>query len=195
LKLPISYYQSEDVVDLANDLLGKVLFTYSNGLLTAGIITETEAYAGVNDKASHAHGGRRTKRNEIMYEKGGFSYVYLCYGVHYLFNIVTAPAGIPHAILIRGVLPYSGKKEMANRVNKSGIEPRLTNGPGKLSKALGIDIYFNAKMLTGEEIWVEDRGIKIAREDILVSKRIGVDYAGEDANLPYRFNLNIDKYI
>jgi len=195
LKLPISYYQSQDVVELANDLLGKILFTYSNGLLTAGMITETEAYAGVNDKASHAYGGRRTKRNEIMYEKGGFSYVYLCYGVHYLFNIVTAPYGIPHAILIRGVLPYSGKKDMALRVDKPVIEPRFTNGPGKLSKALGIDINFNSKILTGDEVWVEDHGIKIARKDILVSKRIGVDYAGEDANLPYRFNLNIDKYI
>lgn len=179
---------------LARDLLGKLLVTNLNGVITSGIISETEAYAGIVDRASHAYGGRRTKRNEVMYAEGGRSYVYLCYGIHHLFNVVTAPAGQPHAILIRGIIPYQGKEEIQKRINKNKINPAFTNGPGKLSKALGITTKLNGNILTGNEIWIEDQQIVIPDSDIIISNRIGVDYAGEDAKLPYRFNLRIENY-
>lgn len=194
MKLPLSYYQSEDVTALACDLLGKVLVTYLDRKLTSGIISETEAYAGITDRASHAYGGRRTRRNEVMYSGGGHSYVYLCYGVHYMFNVVTAPSDLPHAILIRGIIPYRGKEEMQNRINKNEIDVKKTNGPGKLSKALGINMNLNGKLLTGNDIWIEDNQIIIPDSDVHVSKRIGVDYAGEDASLHYRFNLRTENY-
>ena len=103
MKIPLSFYQSDDVVFLARSLLGKSLLTFLDGKLTGGIITETEAYAGINDKASHAYGGRKTKRTEVMYREGGVCYVYLCYGIHYLFNVVTGKKDVPHAVLIRGI--------------------------------------------------------------------------------------------
>ncbi len=184
--LKASYYLNPDVVSLARDLIGKTLCTRINGTLTCGIITETEAYAGVNDKASHAYNGRRTNRTEAMYSKGGVSYVYLCYGIHRLFNIVTHSEGTPHAILIRGIYPKVGIEEI---VERRGVKFSKTIGigPGKVSQALGINLIHNNLSLTGKEIWLQDDGIKINPNDIQVGPRIGVDYAGEDAKLPYRF--------
>jgi DNA-3-methyladenine glycosylase len=184
--LKASYYLNPDVVFLAKDLIGKTLCTRINGVLTGGIITETEAYAGVIDKASHAYGDRRTKRTETIYSKGGVSYVYLCYGIHRLFNIVTNVSGIPHAILVRAIYPTIGIEEIKKR---RGVKPSPTwcVGPGKVSQALGIDLIHNTISLTGKEIWIKDDGIKINEKDIQVGPRIGVDYAGEDAKLPYRF--------
>ncbi len=186
MKLPLSYYQSENVVGIARDLLGKVLFTRINNELTAGIITETEAYAGVTDKASHAYGGRRTARTEVMFNQGGYSYVYLCYGVHYLFNVVTGPANQPYAILIRGIVPFTGQHFMSARLGKK-IDQRHTNGPGKLSKALAITKRLNGKLLNGDDIWLEDRKIRVKESDVFINERIGIGYAEEDARLPYRF--------
>jgi len=185
-KIHLSYYQQDDVVSLAKDLIGKQISSFIDGYLTAGLISETEAYAGIIDRASHAFGNRRTNRTETMYMEGGVAYVYLCYGIHSLFNIVTNKKDIPHAILIRGIIPIQGIDIMSKRcgrVIKSGLP---INGPGKITRALGINLRHNEISLTGKEIWL-DEGRKVKSEDILSLPRVGVDYAGEDALLPYRF--------
>jgi DNA-3-methyladenine glycosylase len=194
-KLQFSYYQNPDVLFLAKDLLGKVLYTQINGEVTAGIIIETEAYFGVTDKASHAYGGRRTNRTEPMYSEGGISYVYLCYGIHYLFNVVSSVNGEPHAVLIRGIEPLIGKNIMEIRRNMPATKAAISSGPGSVSKALGIDKSFNQKDLTGEEIWIEDHGIRYNPEEIVSTPRVGVAYAQEDALLPWRFFIKGNKYV
>jgi DNA-3-methyladenine glycosylase len=182
-----SFFLRDDVVLIAKELPGKYLFTCFDGKLTGGIITETEAYAGVTDKASHAFGRRRTDRTEIMYREGGTAYVYLCYGVHSLFNIVTHQKDIPHAVLIRGFYPTDGIETMLARTGKTGITKNFGVGPGKVSKALGIHFSHTGLDLSGKEIWLEDRGIVVNENEIISGPRIGVDYAEEDALLPYRF--------
>lgn len=186
-KLPKSFYLGEDVVGLAKKLLGKRLCTNFNGKFTSAIITETEAYAGVTDKASHAHGGRFTERTKVMYSEGGTAYVYLCYGLHHLFNIVTNKKGIPHAILIRAVEPEKGIDVMLKRRNKKKADKTLSAGPGTVSQALGIRVTHSGKKLSGKEIWMEESGIIVPEKEIVAGPRVGVDYAGEDAKLPYRF--------
>ncbi len=193
MKLALSYYQSNDVVHLAKDLLGKFLITNIDGNLSGGIITETEAYAGIHDQASHAYGDRKTHRTKVMYRQGGISYIYLCYGIHYLFNIVSGMINIPHAILIRGILPIFGIDTMLKRTTKNKPIYSISNGPGKLTKALGITDEHNGYPLDGELIWIEDREIKINLGDVQTTKRIGLDYAGSDAFLPYRFLLKQKK--
>ncbi len=192
MKVPQTYFQSNDVVFLARDLLGKSLFTKINGQLTGGIITETEAYAGVTDRASHAYGGRRTSRTEIMFEKGGVSYIYLCYGIHHLFNIVTGEKETPHAILIRGIYPTTGIDTIMRR-RKNVKFNLLANGPGKVSRCLNLDMKQNDKRLNGKTIWIEDTHMSGFEADIKAGKRVGIDYAAEDALLPYRFILKIKK--
>lgn len=188
MKLESEFYSRNNVVDIARDLIGKNLFAKINGKITSGIITETEAYAGITDKASHAFGGRRTKRTEVMYAQGGLSYVYLCYGVHHLFNVVTNVCGIPHAVLIRGMVPIDGETEMLRRCNKNSLN-KIADGPGKLTKAMGINMDFNKVDLCSGKLWIEDNGVIVPDKKIKISKRIGIDYAEEDAHLPYRFNL------
>ncbi|WP_223607829.1 DNA-3-methyladenine glycosylase [Chryseobacterium sp. OSA05B] len=195
LKLPLSYYLNQDVIFLAKDLLGKVLFTEINGEITAGIIVETEAYFGVVDKASHAYGGRRTERTETLYSQGGVSYVYLCYGIHHLFNVVTSVDGEPHAVLVRAVEPLIGQEIMELRRNMPADKAAISSGPGSAAKALGIDRSFNKKDLTENEIWIEDHGIRYGSEDIIAGPRIGVAYAQEDALLPWRFYVRGNKYV
>ena len=185
MKLKRAYYLQPDVVKLAKDLLGKVLVSKTGNFLTSGIITETEAYNGIIDKASHAFGGRRTNRTEVMFAEGGISYVYLCYGIHNLFNIVTNVKDIPHAVLIRAIQPLKGEKHILQRRNAKALNKNLCVGPGKVTNALGINREHNALSLNGNIIWLEDDNIK--PKDILIGPRIGVDYAGEDAKLPYRF--------
>jgi DNA-3-methyladenine glycosylase len=189
LVIPAKFYQSNDVVTLAKELLGKFICTNFNGELTTGIISETEAYAGIVDKASHAYRGRRTDRNEVMYHEGGISYVYLCYGIHHLFNIVTGEKDIPHAVLIRGVFPTSGWEHITNRTGKKKNNKDATNGPGKFTKAFGITRAHNGVSLSGDKIWVEERKIDMNLYNLYESKRIGIDYAEEDAELLYRFHL------
>lgn len=191
MKLANSYFQNNDVVFLARDLLGKYLFTNIQGQLTGGIITETEAYAGISDRASHAYNGRRTNRTKIMYQRGGISYVYLCYGIHHLFNIVTGKRNIPNAVLIRSLFPIIGKTTMMNRTGKNDANFTISNGPGKLAKAMGITLEHNGTSLTGDTIWIEDKEFIVAPSNIQVSMRIGVDYAGADARLPYRFCISL----
>ncbi|WP_241285839.1 DNA-3-methyladenine glycosylase [Chryseobacterium arthrosphaerae] len=195
MKLPRSYYADQDVLFLAQDLLGKILFTEINGNITAGIIVETEAYFGVQDKASHAYGGRRTDRTETLYSHGGVSYVYLCYGIHHLFNVVTSVKDEPHAVLIRAVEPLLGKETMELRRSMPASRAAISSGPGSAAKALGIDRNFNKKDLTGNEIWIEDHGIRYDPDEIIAGPRIGVAYAQEDALLPWRFFVKGNKYV
>lgn len=201
MKIEKDFYLSEDVVQISKDLLGKYLFTKIDGKLTAGIITETEAYAGAIDKASHAYNNRRTNRTEIMFADGGLSYVYLCYGIHHLFNVVTNFKEVPHAVLVRAIQPAAGLKtilERRNIITKQDIEKhkknnykKLAGGPGTVSQALGIKTKHTGLDLTGNVIWIEDKGIVVPPKSIIAGPRIGVDYAGEDAKLPYRFIAEI----
>lgn len=195
MKLQFSYYLNQDVIFLAKDLLGKVLFTQIEGEITAGIIVETEAYFGTQDKASHAYGGRYTDRTETLYSQGGISYVYLCYGIHNLFNIVSSVEGEPHAVLIRAIEPLIGKNIIVSRRNMPASKVAISSGPGSAVKALGIDRSFNKKDLTGEEIWIEDHGIRYNAYEIAAVPRVGVAYAQEDALLPWRFFIKGNKYV
>ena len=195
MKLPESYYHNPDAVALSRDLIGKYLFTCIDGELTGGYIVETEAYTGVNDKAAHSYGGRVTPRTQTMYLKGGVSYVYLCYGIHEMFNIVVAEEGQPHAILIRAVQPTEGLDIMMRRRNLDKPKPNITKGPGSVAKALGISRKINAMSLQSDVIWVEDRGLVFPDEEVAAGPRIGVDYAGEDALLPYRFYVKGNIYV
>ncbi len=194
-KLSIKFYQRSNVLQIAKDLLGKILTTKWKNIITSARIVETEAYAGVMDRASHAYGARLTKRNAIMYEKGGFAYVYLCYGIHHLFNVVTNDHGTPHAILIRGGEPMQGINEMLNRTGKEKLDHTLTRGPGNLSKALGIDTIHSGLSLMDNQIFIADDGFRYKKKEIVASPRIGVDYAGEDALLHYRFFVKGNPFV
>jgi DNA-3-methyladenine glycosylase len=195
MKLPHSFYQRSDVVQIAKELLGKYLFTNFNGMLTGGIIVETEAYEGAIDKASHAYGSRRTNRTEIMYAEGGISYVYLCYGIHHLFNVVTHGKDTPHAILIRAIEPVIGTDIMLLRRHKDKLNHTLTSGPGSMSEALGIKTKHNAIDLSEDRIWIEDKGVQLAKNQIVAGSRIGVGYAQEHAHLPYRFWIKDNPWV
>lgn len=186
-KLDRRFYANSDVVEVARELLGKVLVTNIDGELTSGVISETEAYAGAVDRASHAYGGKVTKRNAIMYGEPGFAYIYLCYGIHHLFNIVTDMPGIAHAVLVRAIHPLQGKETMLRRRNAKVL---TTTGPGTLSQSLGIRTAHTGTDLLGDLITVEDHGITIPRTSVIIGPRIGVDYAGKDALLPYRFHFD-----
>jgi len=187
--LPQTYYFHHDVVFLAKDLIGKYLFTKIDGQLCGGVITETEAYKGIEDRACHAFGGRRTKRNETMYAQGGVAYVYLCYGIHPLLNVVSNQKDIPDAILIRAIHATHGEELMLKRTGKPQMKPQVTDGPGKVTKALGVTLSDNGESLQNKRIWIEDRGFDLSKIEILTTPRIGIDYAGADALLPYRFKL------
>lgn len=185
-KLPRSFYLRPDVVGIARELLGKRLVSHIGGVRTAGIITETEAYAGPIDRASHAHGGRRTARNEVMYARGGTAYIYLCYGIHHLFNVVTNTKDIPHAVLIRAIHPTEGQAVMHER---RGGKRLTTGGPGTLTQALGIRTAHNGTDLLGDTLYIED-GPAPPDHLVVTGPRIGVDYAGADALLPYRYHFH-----
>lgn len=194
-KLPASFYKRENVLEIARELLGKLLVTQWNGILTSGRIVEVEAYNGAIDKASHAFGGRRTNRNEMMYAEGGAAYVYLCYGIHHLFNVVTNNKETPHAILIRGLEPVKGMDEMLRRVGKPKLDNTLTRGPGNLSKALGLFTFHNGISLQSSNLFIAEDGFAFNKKNIAASPRIGVDYAGEDALLPYRFYIKGNPFV
>ena len=174
-------------MQVARDLLGKVLCSNVDGRTTSAIISETEAYAGVNDRASHASGGRRTKRTEVLYRQGGVAYVYLCYGIHNLFNVVTSIEDDPKAVLVRAAEPLDGVDTMLQRRDKTQADRRLLGGPGSLGRALGITTQLTGTALHGDLLWIEDRGIDVPGATIEAGPRIGVDYAGTDAALPFRF--------
>ncbi|MES2560760.1 MAG: DNA-3-methyladenine glycosylase [Bacteroidota bacterium] len=189
MRLSSDYYLQPDIVAIAEDLLGKILCTNIDNKCCAGIIVETEAYAGTTDKASHAFGNRRTNRTEIMFREGGIAYVYLCYGIHHLFNVVTNSDGIPHAALIRAIEPIEGIDHMLARRGLTKATYSLGNGPGSLSKSMGIHSGLSGISLQENTIWIEDRGIIVPPDQIIASPRVGVAYAKEDAMLPYRFRI------
>lgn len=195
MKLPEAFYLSTDVVSIARNLIGKYLFTCFDGLTTGGYIIETEAYNGVIDKASHAYGNRMTPRTSTMFQQGGIAYIYLCYGIHEMLNIVTSVEGQPHAVLIRAIQPTEGLDVMQSRRNMAVIKPNITRGPGSVAKALDISRRVNGISLQSDTMWIEDRGLVIPDEQIAAGPRIGVDYAGDDALLPYRFHVRGNPYV
>jgi len=195
LKLSHSFYLGSDVVAISQNLIGKYLFTYIDGLLTGGYIVESEAYNGVVDKASHAYGNRKTPRTQIMFNEGGIAYIYLCYGIHEMLNVVTSVEGQPHAILIRAIEPTTGIDIMQARRNMPVVKPNITSGPGSVAKALGIDRKLNGISLQSDTLWIEDRGLTFNDDQIAAVPRVGVAYAGQDALLPYRFYVKGNKYV
>ncbi|MEQ8240745.1 MAG: DNA-3-methyladenine glycosylase [Cyclobacteriaceae bacterium] len=189
-KLPRSFYLRPNVVEIAQDLLGKYLFTHKNGELTAGKIVETEAYDGRCDKACHAF-LKRTKRTEIMYQEGGIAYIYLCYGIHHLFNIVTNTKGLADAVLIRGIEPVSGVEIMKER--REG-KVNLGAGPGVLAQSLAITKHQTGTDLTGTDIWIASKNVSEVFE-MVTDVRIGIGYAEEDALLPWRFYIDNNRWV
>ncbi|MBX2962984.1 MAG: DNA-3-methyladenine glycosylase [Cyclobacteriaceae bacterium] len=188
-----SFYVRQNVVAIARSLIGKLLVSNIGGSLTSGIIVETEAYSW-KERGCHAYGGRKTARNEVMFEEGGRAYVYLCYGMHHLFNIVTNQSGRAEAVLVRALEPVRGMDVMnARRGNVRHYQ--LTSGPGKLTRALGIDRSHNGKLLWNEEVWLEHSDKKVSARQIVSGKRIGIDYAGADADLPWRFTLKENPWV
>lgn len=192
--IPIAFYQ-KDTTKVARQLLGKKLFHLKDGVLTSGIITETEAYLGLQDPACHTYQGRRTDRVRSMYKMGGHSYVYFIYGIHYCFNVVTQNEKKPEAVLIRALKPVDGIEVMQKRrkLKTNFKEIQLCSGPGKLCQAMGIDRSSDGLILTGSEIWIEEK-IPYAKikNKIEVSSRIGIDYAGDAKHWPLRFSLKIN---
>lgn len=184
--LQSNFYARSNVGAIARELLGMVIVTAFDGNRTTGMITETEAYAGVDDRASHAYGGRRTSRTEPMYAEGGTIYVYRCYGIHHLFNVVTAARGTPHAVLIRGIHPLEGRSIMQQRRGQTEL---TTAGPGNLTVAMGITVAHSGTDLFTGPVRVEDHAHRIRDEHVIVGPRIGVGYAGPDAELPYRYRI------
>jgi len=188
------FYSGNDPVLIAKSLLGKVLCTNFDGQLTTGIIVETEAYNGRTDKACHSHIHGRTKRTSIMFKEPGVAYVYLCYGIHHLFNIVTNSIGNADAVLIRGIEPLDGIETILQRRGKTKLERSVGGGPGIASQALGITTSNYGTDLCSNEIWIEDRNIEIPPSRVLETPRVGIDYAGEDALLPWRFRIKDNRF-
>lgn len=195
-RLQKGFYLREDVVQISKDLLGKVLVTNINNQLTSGIIVETEAYRAPDDKASHAYNNLYTPRTKTMFEEGGCAYVYLCYGIHHMFNVVTAKKGMAHAILVRAIEPMDNMELMFKRRKMQHTDHRLTGGPGKVGKALGITTELTACSLVEKDapIWIEDRGININENKIIASPRVRVNYAKECAAWNWRFRIKDSKW-
>jgi DNA-3-methyladenine glycosylase len=198
-RLPLEFYTRTDVVQIARELLGKVLVTEIDGQRTAGRITETEAYRAPDDRACHAFGNRRTARTEVMFQEGGRAYIYLCYGIHHLFNVVTGPEDMAHAVLIRAIEPVEGSDVMRQRRCGSREKhlSKLTTGPGTLSQALGVTTGFTGQSLFKPDtpIWIEGTAVEISDNEIASGPRIGVDYAGECAAWPWRFWLKNSPFV
>lgn len=194
--LPLSFYVREDVVQISRDLLGKFLVTSFDGALTSGMIVETEAYRASDDKACHAYNNRRTARTEVMFAEGGKAYVYLCYGIHHLFNVVTGPQNNAQAVLIRAIQAVDNVPLMMQRRGRNRLTPQLSAGPGVLSKALGITTTLSGQSLLSSEgkIWIEDRNVQIQSDQILSGPRVGIDYAEECVHWPWRFRIKNSKW-
>lgn len=193
-KVSNSYYLNPDVAGIAKDVLGKLLWSNIGNELTAGIIVETEAYCGATDRACHAYPDKRTNRTEVMYKSGGLAYVYLVYGMHHLFNIVTNTRGNADAVLIRAIEPIEGLEIMKLRRGIDKNNKLLTGGPARLTQALGITGTNNKANLQDDKIWLSE-GNDISNKIVVATTRIGVDYAGEDAKLPWRFYIKGNKFV
>lgn len=196
-RLDRSFFTRNDVLEVSRNLLGKYLVTDFGAGRTAGRIVEVEAYRAPEDKASHAYGNRFTERTKVMYSQGGHAYIYLCYGIHHLFNVVTGAEGMAHAVLIRALEPAENTTLMLRRRRMNKMAPRLTAGPGVLAQAMGITReYTGTDMLSAQSpIWIESRGGLVNEEDILASPRIGVDYAEECAAWEWRFFLRDNIWV
>ena len=193
-KLPREFYTRPDVLAVARDLLGKKLVVPGrNGQRVSGIIVETEAYRGPEDRASHAWNGRRTQRTETMYGAGGTAYVYFVYGMYNQFNVVTNSEDIPHAVLVRALEPSEGLAIMRRR-RRGRSEYELTSGPGRLCLAMGIDRKLDKADLLGNRVWLED-GISISPRQIARGPRIGIDYAEKWIDKPWRFWLKDNPFV
>ena len=182
---------------MARDLLGKYICTCIEDQITFGKIVETEAYRAPDDRASHAYQNRLTQRTKTMFNEGGIAYVYLCYGIHHLFNVVTGPKDMAHVVLIRAIDPSPSEQmsimQKRRQIKKPSLE--LTNGPGKLTQALGITVRLDGTNLYDRKlIWLEDRGVSIPESQIQTSPRVGIDYAGECAARPWRFTIRNHPY-
>ena len=194
-KLTAQFYNRTDVVLIARELIGKIIVTDFNGQVCTGRIVETEAYIGLTDRASHSFGGKRTARNEHMYAAAGTAYVYICYGMHHLFNVVTNAKGTPDAVLIRALEPVSGVAIMLNRTGKLQLDNSLTRGPGNAAKAMGISKADSGLNLLLNEIYIADDRFEIQDKLIGVSKRIGVEGSGDGALKPYRFYIKGNPFV
>lgn len=194
-KLPAQFYDRSDVITIAKELIGKIIVTKFDGIITSGRIVETEAYIGLTDKASHSFGGRRTARNEHMYAAAGTAYVYICYGMHHLFNVVTNKKNIPDAVLIRAVEPVTGTDTMLKRTGKKIFDHTLTKGPGNVAKALGISKGHSGTNLLKHGIFIADDGHGLDKKLIGTSRRIGVESAGAAAQYPFRFYIKGNKFV
>ena len=195
-KLPRKFYSRTDTVQIARELLGKLLVVPdSQGRRVSGMIVETEAYLGAEDRGAHSYGGRRTARNEVMYGLAGHVYVFFVYGMYYQFNVVTGPIDHPHAILIRGLEPVEGIDVMRERRGEKARRDRdLTSGPGKLAIAMNIDRSLNGADLLGKQCWLEHYR-EFGDEEIASGPRVGIDYAGEDALKPWRFWIKDNIFV
>lgn len=194
MKLKREFYLRENTLEIARDLLGKLLVVPTDsGERVSGMIVETEAYLGAIDKACHSYNNRRTKRTETMYTIGGTAYVTLIYGMYFQFNVVTGAIDSPHAVLIRAVQPVEGIEIMRDRRNTT-TDKNLTSGPGKLCIAFGIDDGYKNADLLGDKIWLEDYK-SFEKTEIKSGKRIGIDYAGKFAEKPWRFWIGDNQFV
>jgi DNA-3-methyladenine glycosylase len=194
--LTANFYRREDTVQIAKELLGKLLVTNFNGIRTSGRITETEAYKAPEDKACHAYLNRNTHRTKTMFMAGGVAYIYLCYGIHHLFNIVTGPEGVAHAVLIRAIEPVEGIPIMQNRRGAMAVKPQLTAGPGVMSRALGLHKQYDALSLHADDslFWIEDAPL-LPSSKVVATPRIGIDYAEECIDWPWRFYERDNRWV
>ena len=199
-KLSRDFYLRSDTIKIAQDLIGKLLVVPTeSGERVSGMIVETEAYLGAIDKAAHSYKNRRTARNEITYAIGGHAYVFFIYGMYFQFNVVCGAKDLPHVVLIRAVEPFENVEIMrARRLQKNPAakmaDKNLTSGPGKLCIALDINRRLNGADLLGAHIWLEDFRT-YAPEEIEIGKRVGIDYAEEFADKPWRFWLKNNVFV
>ena len=195
--IPKSFFTRTDVVQISKDLLGKHLVSNFEGQKTVGMIVETEAYRAPDDKGCHAYANKRTERTSTMFKEGGVAYVYVCYGIHHLFNVVTGPKGSAHAVLIRAIEPQEGLEFMERRRGTRASSSTLVNGPGKFTVAMGIDKSSNAcSLLTrGSGLYLEDGKVEIHDKDIIAGPRVGMGRSvAECSNWPWRFRIKNNKW-
>lgn len=194
-KLPLDFYRQTDVVSVARQLLGKHLYSNIGGQLTGGIIVETEAYCGPDDRGSHAYNNKRTPRNEMMYRAGGVAYMYICYGIHDMLNIVTGIEGMSHAALIRAIEPIDGLDVMCERIGIFDNKKRLCQGPGALAKALGLSKLHNGADLQDDLIWLTEEGPSYTDEQVIASARVGMNFDGPYKTIPWRFYVKGNPHV
>ncbi|MGB4400223.1 MAG: DNA-3-methyladenine glycosylase [Daejeonella sp.] len=194
-KLSLDFYSQADVVSVARQLLGKHLYSKIGGKITGGIIVETEAYRGPDDRGSHAYMDKKTPRTEMMYQAGGVAYMYICYGIHDMLNIVTGTEGMSHAALIRAIEPIEGLDVMRNRRAIFDDDKRLCQGPGALAKAMGLSKLHNGTDLQGDTIWLTDEGLSYSDLEVMAGARVGMNFEGPYKTIPWRFYVKGNAHV